>query len=145
MIGKIITVFLLSTVELYAAITAGNIAGLNKWVILITSILGGVIGVFVAYFFGQKIEKYIQEKIKKNKDPKPKTGFIYTIWKKYGLYGLGVFGTFIFGAPIAIGVGVGFNADLKKLVQLCLITVVVRCFAFTLFADVVKNWIKYYF
>jgi hypothetical protein len=52
---------------------------------------------------------------------------------------LGIIGTFLFGAPAAIGVGVGLNADMKKLVNLCLATVVVRCFAFTFFSDYIKG------
>jgi hypothetical protein len=55
------------------------------------------------------------------------------------LYGLGIIGTFFLGAPAAIGVGVGFNADMKKLVKLCLVMVVVRCFAFTFFSDFIKG------
>jgi membrane protein YqaA with SNARE-associated domain len=145
MIVKILSVFFFSTFELYAAITAGHLAGLNNWIILITTIIGGILGVFVAAFLGQKIEHYINTKIKKNKEPKPKTGLIYKIWTRYGLVGLSTIGTFFFGPFIAIGVGTGFNANIKKMIPLCLATVVVRCIVFTLFADAIKMWIKYYF
>ncbi len=139
MILKILTVIFLSTFEIYVALATAHGFQLDAWVILICTLIGGIAGVFIAAFLGQKIEKFIAEKFRKNKTPKPKTGMIYTIWNKYGIYGLGLIGTFLFGGPIAIGVGVGFNADMKKLMPLCLIAVVVRCFAFTFFSDFIKG------
>ncbi len=139
MILKLLTVTAMAAFEIYAALGAAHAFGLDTWVILACTLTGGIAGVFIAAFLGQRIEKFIQQKFRKNKTPKPKTGLIYTIWNKYGLYGLGIIGTFFLGAPAAIGVGVGFNADMKKLVPLCLITVVVRCFAFTFFSDYIKG------
>lgn len=139
MILKILTVTAMATFEIYAAIGAGYAFGMDRWVILFCVLTGGIAGVFIAAFLGKKIEDFINRKFRKNKTPKLKTGLIYKIWDKYGLYGLGIIGTFFLGAPAAIGVGVGFNADMKKLVPLCLVTVVVRCFAFTFFGDYIKG------
>lgn len=139
MIFKILMVTAMATFETYAALGAAYAFGLNTWVILFCILTGGIGGVYIAAYFGKRIEIFINAKIKKNKTPKPKTGLIYKIWAKYGLYGLGIIGTFFFGAPAAIGVGVGFNADMKRLVPVCLITVVVRCFAFTFFSDYIKG------
>jgi hypothetical protein len=139
MIFKILMVTAMATFETYAALGAAYAFGLNTWVILFCILTGGIAGVYIAAFFGQRIEIFINSNIKKNKTPKPKTGLIFKIWTKYGLYGLGIIGTFLFGAPAAIGVGVGFNADMKRLVPVCLITVVVRCFAFTFFSDYIKG------
>lgn len=138
MILKILTVIGLATFEIYVAIATGLGFGFNKWSILGCTLAGGIAGVFIAVFLGEKIEHFINTKIKKNRPAKPKTGLIYKIWDKYGMYGLGLLGTFFLGAPAAIGVGVGLNANLKKLIPLCLIAVVARCFAFTFLGD----WIK---
>ncbi len=139
MILKILTVTAMSAFEIYAALGTAHAFGLDTWVILICTLTGGIAGVFIAAFLGERIEILINKKIRKNALPKPKTGLMYTIWEKYGLYGLGIIGTFFLGAPAAIGVGVGFNANMKKLLPLCVITVIVRCFAFTFFSDYIKG------
>jgi membrane protein YqaA with SNARE-associated domain len=139
MILKILTVTAMAAFEIYAALGAAHAFGLDTWVILICTLTGGIAGVFVAAFLGDNIEKFIARNFRKNRVPKPKTGLIYKIWEKYGLYGLGIIGTFFLGAPAAIAVGVGFNANMKKLIPLCLATVIVRCFAFTFFSDYIKG------
>ena len=139
MILKILTVTAMAAFEIYAAIGTAHAFGLDTWVILLCTLTGGIAGVFIAAFLGERIEKFINKKFRKNAAPKPKKGLMYKIWDKYGLYGLGIIGTFFLGAPAAIAVGVGFNADMKKLIPLCLVTVVVRCFAFTFFSDYIKG------
>jgi membrane protein YqaA with SNARE-associated domain len=127
---KIVTVAGLATFEIYAAIPAGYAMGLSPWIILLTSVTGGLVGVFVAAFLGDKIKALIY----KNKTPKTeksKTGLVYRIWEKYGLIGLGLIGTFAVGAPVSIAVGVGFNANLHKLLFWCCIGVIARCIVFT--------------
>jgi membrane protein YqaA with SNARE-associated domain len=127
---KILTVAALATFEIFVAIPTGFAMGLNPWVIFIASLVGGLIGVFVAAFLGDKIKAFLS-KYRKPAPEKPKTGLIYTIWKKYGVMGLGLVGTFFFGAPISIAVGVGFNVPPTKLVPLCVIAVIARCIIYT--------------
>ncbi len=140
MLLKIITVTAMATFEIYAALGTAHALGMDTWVILFCLLTGGIAGVFIAAFLGKKIEEFINKKFRKNAAPKPKTGLIHKIWAKYGLVGLGTIGTFFLGAPAAIGVGVGFNTDMKKLVPLCLIAVVARCFAFTFLGDFIKGF-----
>jgi membrane protein YqaA with SNARE-associated domain len=130
MLLKILTVAGLATFEIYAAIPAGYAMGLSPWAILFASIIGGITGAFIAAFLGDKIKAFIY-KNKKNKTEKPKTGLAHRIWEKYGLIGLGVIGTFTVGAPVSIAVGVGFNANLHKLLLWCCIGVIARCIVFT--------------
>ena len=61
-----------------------------------------------------------------------KQAMLLVLWKKYGVIGLGFFGTFSVGAPISIAVGTGLNADLKKLATWCCVGVLTRCIVFTL-------------
>lgn len=139
MLIEILTVTAMSTFETYAALAAAHAFGMDTWLIFVCTVGGGIAGVFIAAYLGDHIEQIINKNFRKNKHPKPKTGLIYKVWYKYGLYGLGFFGTFLFGAPAAIGVGVGFNANMKKLVPVCLFTVVVRCLAFTFFSDYIRG------
>lgn len=127
---KILTVAGLATFEIYAAIPAGFAFGLPTWVIFLASLIGGLSGVFIATFLGDKIKQFLA-KYRKPKPAKPKTGLIYTLWEKYGLIGLGFFGTMTVGAPVSIGVGVGFNVPLNKLLVWCCIGVFTRCALFT--------------
>jgi membrane protein YqaA with SNARE-associated domain len=130
MILKILTVAALATFEIYAAIPAGFAFGLSPWIIFFSSLTGGLIGVYVAAFLGERIKRLIA-RFRKPKPPKPRTGVIYKIWDKYGVIGLGFLGTMTVGAPVSIGVGVGFNVPLKKMLLWCCLGVLVRCALFT--------------
>lgn len=133
MIYKILTVAGLATFEIYAAIPAGFAFGLSPWVIFFASLAGGIAGVFVATFLGDKIEYLIS----KFRNPKPVTKekiptIAHKLWEKYGLIGLGLLGTFAVGAPVSIAVGVGFNVNMHKLAVYCCFGVLARCALFTL-------------
>ncbi|MBK7289770.1 MAG: small multi-drug export protein [Chitinophagaceae bacterium] len=126
MLLKILTVAGLATFEIYAAIPAGLAFGLSPWVIFLASLTGGIVGVYVTIFLGDKIKAFFA-KYKKPKEEKPKTGLIYRIWNKYGVIGLGFLGTITVGAPISIAVGYSFNVSVVKLITWCCIGVVTRC------------------
>ncbi len=133
MIYKILTVLALATFEIYVAIPTGFAFGLSPWIIFAAAFVGGIIGVFVATFLGEKIELFIA------KFRKPKTveqikepNFAHKIWNKFGIIGLGFFGTMTVGAPVSIAVGVGFNVNMHKLAAWCCLGVLVRCTIFTL-------------
>lgn len=128
---KILTVAGLATFEIYAAIPAGFAFGLSSWTIFTASVIGGLAGVFIATFLGDKI-KAIFHKKNPEKEQKKKHPMIQRIWEKYGIIGLGFLGTLTVGAPVSIAAGVGLNANLKKLLTWCCIGVVTRCTLFTL-------------
>jgi membrane protein YqaA with SNARE-associated domain len=138
MIWKILSVIGLSSFEIYVALAAAAGFGFSLWVTLGCVLAGGIAGVFVAYFLGTKITYWVDTYIRKNKEPKPKTGMLYRIWNKYGEIGLSTLGTFFFGAPATIGIAVGFNANTKKMLPIILLVVVIRCFTFTFLGD----WIE---
>ncbi len=131
MLLKILTVAGLATFEIYAAIPAGFAFGLSPWTIFFASVTGGLVGVFVAAFLGDKIRSFFH----RNKQPKEtqnKHPVVMRLWNKYGIIGLGFLGTMLIGAPITIGIGVGLNANLKKLITWACIAVITRCVVFTL-------------
>ena len=117
MIYKILTVIGLATFEIYAAIPAGFAFNLHPIEIFSYSVLGGLIGVFVAAYLGDIIRKWLStfRKTKLNKVAK-EPGFALKIWQKYGVIGLGLLGTMSVGAPISIGIGVSFNVPTNKMV-----------------------------
>lgn len=132
MLYKILTVAGLATFEIYAAIPAGFAFGLSPLVIFFAALAGGIIGVYIAAFLGEKIEKFIS-KFRKSKETSEdkKPNLAHKLWTKYGIVGLGVLGTFTVGAPVSIAVGVGFNVDMHKLATWCCVGVLARCTIFT--------------
>ena len=132
MFYKILTVAGLATFEIYAAIPAGFAFGLSPIVIFLASLAGGLLGVFASAYLGDKI-KLVINSFRKNKVEKTKKepGFVLKIWEKYGVIGLGLLGTMTVGAPISIGIGVGFNVPTNKMVFWCSLGVVLRCALFT--------------
>jgi membrane protein YqaA with SNARE-associated domain len=128
---EFLTVAALASFEIYAAIPAGYVFGLSPWLIFLASATGGLAGVFVAAFLGDRIRRFF-DKGNKQKEPKLKTGLIYRIWNKYGTVGLGLLGTITVGAPVSLAVGIGFKAPLQKLIMWCCIGIITRCVAFTM-------------
>ena len=128
---KSLTVAGLATFEIYAAIPAGFAFGLSSWSIFFASAAGWLIGVFVAGFLGEKIRTFF-DKNKPVKEKQDKHPMVHRLWNKYGIIGLGFLGTISVGAPISIAVGVGLNANFKKLMTWCCVGVVTRCVLFTL-------------
>jgi membrane protein YqaA with SNARE-associated domain len=131
MLLKILTVAGLATFEIYAAIPAGFVFKLSAWTIFAASVTGGLAGVFVATFLGDKIRAFFHKK-KPAKDETKKHPRLARIWDKYGVVGLGLAGTMTVGAPISIAVATGLNANLNKMLIWCCIGVVTRCAIFTL-------------
>ena len=130
MFFKLLTVAGLASFEIYAAIPAGFALGLSPLLIFISSVIGGLAGVFVAAFLGDKIRSFFSRN--KPAKEKPATSLIYRIWHKYGIIGLGFLGTVTVGAPVSLAVGIGFKAPLKKLITWCCIGVITRCIVFTI-------------
>lgn len=133
MLYKILTVAGLATFEIYAAIPAGFAFGLSPWVIFFAALAGGIAGVFLAAFLGEKIEALIA-RFHKTKETlaEKKPNLAHKLWEKYGIVGLGVLGTFTVGAPVSIAVGVGFNVNMHRLATWCCVGVLARCIIFTL-------------
>lgn len=144
MVYKIFTVGLMATFEIYAAIGTGMVFGLNSLTLFLTTVVGGIIGVFVAAFLGEKIKQLIA-KFKKpkpthpNKQQSKRTLLMLKLRDNYGDFGLGFIGTFLMGAPISMGIGIGVGVQPKKLINWCLLAVVIRCFAFSYFFNYVKD------
>ncbi len=131
MLIKILTVVGLATFEVYAAIPAGFAFKLSPFLIFISSTIGGLIGVFMTAYLGKQIKHFLNKYRKVREVKKAPDGLVLKIWNKYGVIGLGFLGTMTVGAPISIGVGVGFNVPINKLVIWCCVGVITRCALFT--------------
>ncbi|HSK12066.1 MAG TPA: small multi-drug export protein [Phnomibacter sp.] len=131
MFFKTLTVASLATFEIYAAIPAGFAFGLSPWTIFLASVTGGLTGVFVAAFLGDKVRAFFKRKGPAKEDAAKKYPIIAGLWEKYGIIGLGFLGTISVGAPITLAIGLGLNANIKPLVTWCCLGVMTRCIVFT--------------
>src|SRR3954463_13741038 len=122
---KALTVAGLATFEIYAAIPAGFAFGLSPWVIFFASITGGLLGTFIAAFLGDKIRALFRKNRPAKEGAEKKHPMMLRLWNKYGIIGLGFLGTMSVGAPISLAVGIGLNANIKKLVTWCCIGVII--------------------
>lgn len=141
MFYKILSVAFLSSFEIYVAIATGMAFKLSPHTICIATLVGGISGVFIAAFLGDKIKAFIAQyrKPKEKKADSTKEKLLLKLWHKYGVFGIGFVGTFLLGAPASIGIGYGFGVKAKQLVNLCLIAVVIRCVAYSYFFDYLKS------
>ena len=133
MLLKILTVASLATFEIYVAIPTGFAFHLSPWIIFFASVAGGLTGVFVVAFLGEAIKKFFARFRKTSSVKEVNTDTLaHRIWNKFGIIGLGFLGTLLVGAPISIAVGLGFNAQMHKLIIWCCVGVITRCIIFTL-------------
>ena len=115
---KLISVFLTSMLELWAAIPMGFVLKLDPVINGLVSIAGAMTGAMVVIFGGEGIRKNFNKKQKQNiseENPDGKKSAARKIWDKYGVIGLGLLAPWITGAPLAAAIGVGLKADPKKL------------------------------
>ncbi|MFH1454049.1 MAG: small multi-drug export protein [Armatimonadota bacterium] len=120
---KIITVIIMGTGELWAAIPAGFILKLDPVAICISSISGAVAGMFIVLFIGEKIRAWLLKGHNKKKDESKKSA-IYRIWDKYGITGFGLLAPLITGASIGMAIGIALGIDPKRLIRWMLIGIV---------------------
>ena len=59
---EILTVAGLASFEIYAAIPAGFAFNLSHWTVFLASVSGGLAGVFIAAFLGDRIKKIFFKK-----------------------------------------------------------------------------------
>jgi hypothetical protein len=144
MVYQILIVTVLSSFEIYVAIASGMAFQLSPHIICLATLTGGISGVFIAAFLGDRIKAFITSYRKPKSEPeKIKNGtkekLLLKLWHQYGVFGIGFIGTFLLGAPASIGIGYGFGVQARQLVKLCLLAVVIRCIAYSYFFDYLKN------
>lgn len=114
MIIKMLTVFGLGALELWAGVPAGFAFKMNPYLIFILTSGGAASGVFLVIIAGEKIRSFlIKEKPEKEESSRFKK--LVKIWEKYGVIGLGILAPWITGAPIGTAIGISLGAPAKKL------------------------------
>ena len=111
---KMLTVFGLGALELWAAVPAGFAFKLNPLMVFVLSSSGAVAIVAVIEIAGFRLRHIFY----KGSDEGPKTGRnkkLYEIWEKYGIAGLGLLAPWITGAAAGAVIGISLGASPLKL------------------------------
>lgn len=102
---KLLTVFGLGAVELWAAIPVGFALKLPPSVIAVTAASGAMLGSFIILNIGEKIRSRLCTPDKRNK-------YMHGIYNRYGVAGLGLLAPLLIGAPLGtvLGIAIGLPA-----------------------------------
>jgi Ca2+/H+ antiporter, TMEM165/GDT1 family len=144
MLYKLFIVALIASAEIYVAIATGMAFKFSSLTLFLTTLVGGIAGVFVSVYLGHYIKAFFL-RFKKpkpenvNEPPSKKVAFLINLRNKYGIFGLGFIGTFLMGAPISIGIAVSLGLQPKQLLKWCLLAVLIRCFVYAYFFNFIKS------
>jgi membrane protein YqaA with SNARE-associated domain len=114
LIIKLLTVFGLGTIELWAAIPAGLAMQLHPVVIGITSAIGAILSAFVVALLGERVRRWLVRRHER-KNEKERHSRIYRIWRHYGVVGLGLLTPLLTGAPLGVAVGLTLGTPMYRL------------------------------
>ena len=109
-----LAVFTLSILELWLAIPAGLVMGLNPVAIALMSILGAICGALIMARVAEKLIKRLSREYGWD-ILKKRQGIIHRIWLKYGVIGLGLLSPLITGAPLGTVLGIALGTPRKRL------------------------------
>ena len=110
---KLLSVFGLGIVEIWAAVPVGLAFGLNPVVTGILSALGGIAGISIILFAGQKLRDWLARRHGWGQSLRP--GRLQRIWARYGVVGLGLLAPLLVGAPAGTALGVILGASARQL------------------------------
>ena len=111
---KLLTVFGLGAVEVWAAIPTGLALRLNPAAVLLAAAIGQIAGVLVIVLVGQPVRAWLMRSRSK-KVGKERHGRLHRVWERYGTAGLGFLSPLLIGAPIGTALGLALGAPRNRL------------------------------
>ncbi len=111
---KLVAVFGLAIVELWAAVPAGFALGLPPAVTALTAAGGAMTGALVVAVLGNRARAWLLARHSsrgEEHDPGP----LGRIWERYGAIGLGLLAPLLVGAPIGTALGLALGAPIRRL------------------------------
>lgn len=111
---KLLTVFSLGALELWAAIPAGLALDLHPIAVCITAAVGAFVGALAVLALGERVRAWLMQRHgQKEKQGQP--GLIHRIWHRYGVIGLGLLAPVLTGAPLGVALGLSLGASPGRL------------------------------
>jgi hypothetical protein len=131
LILRLLTVFGLGAVELWAAFPAGLALGLSPLVVGVTAGAGAFVGVVVIVYPGERLRGWLVARY--SRPGKDKTmNRAQRLWKRYGIIGVGLIAPLLVGVPAAAALGIALGADRRRLVPLLMAVIVFWCVVLTI-------------
>ncbi len=112
-IAKLLTVFGLGALELWAAIPALAFR-LHPVVIGVTSSAGAILAVVVVVLLGERLRNWLVRHYPRM-TRSGQHGRIYRIWQRYGVIGVGLLAPLLTGAPLGAALGLALGAPAGRL------------------------------
>ena len=113
LIIKVLTVFGLGILEIFAAVPVGFLLSLDPWLIFLCSSFGGIAGVLGVAFVGGRIRQWLL-RLRGGEGKSKGPGRARRIWEKYGIVGFGLVGPILLGAPLSAAMGVALGGRGEK-------------------------------
>ena len=111
---KLMIVFGLGAVELWAAAPAGLAMRLPPLLIFFTATAGTVGAGLIVILLGEKVSAWLKRKFNKKNESRP-TGLIVRVWQHYGVIGWGLLAPLLTGSPLGAAVGLALGAPSRRL------------------------------
>lgn len=129
---KLLAVFGLGILELWAAVPTGFVMGLDPVAIGAAAAVGATTGVVIIVLLGERIRaRFIRRYNIEGK--KGRQGIAQRIWRRYGAMGLGLLAPLITGAPLGAVVGLALGVPAKRLLLWMITGVIIWSALLTLF------------
>ena len=124
MIVKLLIVFGLGAVELWAAIPTGFALGLPPLITATVATLGAASAASVVLVLGDTLRITLLH-LHHRSTQDGKRGYIDRIWMRFEVIGLGLLAPLLIGAPLGTAVGIALGAPVKKLILWIIVGVLV--------------------
>jgi len=136
-----VTIYLAGITGLYKGVPVGFAIQASPYITAIFTALGSLTAVFVIYFSGTSIKKWIINNFFKQKIDKKKSRFT-SIMERYGVIGLGLFATGIIGPIITIILGLMLVKETKRLMVSLSAGIILWSVALTIVASISLDILK---
>ena len=130
---RMITIFLVGITGIWKAIPVGIALKSHPIEIASFTALGSITTVYILYYFGENVKKWVMKKWSKEKLEKKKGSFT-RIMDKYGIVGLGIICPGPFGPITSIIVGLMVVRQTSRLMPYLVVGIIFWSFALTWFA-----------
>jgi hypothetical protein len=111
---KLLTVFALAAVELWAAIPAGLALRLHPVTVGVTAAVGAILGAAVVILAGDRVRTWLAQRHSGNAE-KGGDGLLRRVWNRWGAMGLGLLAPILTGALLGAALGLTLGVPAGRL------------------------------
>jgi membrane protein DedA with SNARE-associated domain len=107
-------IFLTGMLGVWKAIPVGLALQCNALTIILMTASGALVSIFIIFLMGRRIKQWILKRLNKGKSTKRKDR-LAVLLDKYGIIGMGIFGTLILGPNMTMAMGLVIVTKEKSL------------------------------